>query len=160
MVCIEAVYSITNKPNGEYIFVYELSNGLLSLLKLNECVICLHILRSLMSKHDYFQKHFFIISTCINHANASLLTFLQQYVLVIYSFVVEYNMVTSPKKNSVDSTQFNPGSQLFDSLPPPFSDTQDKNMMYLTVQLMVVMKDHHILVEIKDLRSKGINAKT
>ena len=33
-------------------------------------------------------------------------------------------MVTSPKKNSVDCTQPNPDSQLFDSLPP--NDNQDK----------------------------------
>ena len=84
--------------------------------------------------------------------------YLQQCLLMIYSFLVEYNMVTSsPKKNSVDSTQPNPDSQQLDSLPP--NDNQDKRCD-VPVQLMVVMKDHHILVEMKDLQSTGINAKT
>jgi hypothetical protein len=35
------------------------------------------------------------------------------------------------------------------------------NVMYQTVQPMVVgMKSHHILVEIKDLKSTGCNART
>ena len=67
---------------------------------------------------------------------------------------------TSPKKNSVDSTQHNPDSQLpvFDSLSP--NDTQDKKCDVSNSAVDGGDEDHHILVEMKDLRSTGYNAKT
>ena len=65
---------------------------------------------------------------------------------------------TSPKKNSVDSTQPNPDSQLFDSLPP--NDSHDKKCDVSNSAVDGGDEGPYILVEMKDLRSTGINVKT